>query len=137
MNYEDIFDGSYKRVMSIKKNQMSFFDAFYDRFIKASPEVAKHFSKTDMERQKMMLKKSFYSLFTFYTTNITDDYLERIAERHGQKELNINPKLYDLWLEKLVDTVKEFDPEFDKDVELAWRLVLCTGISYMKFKHDA
>ena len=137
MNYEDIFDSSYKRVMLKKTNDISFFDAFYDRFISDSPEVAKHFSRTDMDKQKMMLKKSFYSLFTFYTTNNSDDYLERIAKRHGKNELDVDPKLYDLWLENLVDTVKEFDPEFDKDVELAWRLVLCSGITYMKFKYDA
>ncbi|MEN8131187.1 MAG: globin [Pseudomonadota bacterium] len=137
MNYEETFDKSYKRVMSTSRHSTSFFDAFYDRFIKSSPIVAQHFSNTDMERQKTMLKKSFYSLFAFYATNISDDYIEKIADRHGKKELNIELDLYDLWLENLIDTVRDYDPDFNKEIELAWRLVLSAGITYMKFRHAA
>ncbi|MCP4409190.1 MAG: globin [Gammaproteobacteria bacterium] len=137
MNYEETFDKSYKRVMSASKHSASFFDTFYDKFIDSSPIVAQHFRNTNMEKQKTMLKKSFYRLFAFYATNNSDDYIEKIADRHSKKELNIELDLYDLWLENLIDTVKDYDPEFNKEVELAWRLVLSAGITYMKFRHSS
>lgn len=136
MNVEEVFDLSYERVLATEKNGKTFFDSFYDCFIGSSAQVAEYFKNTDMERQKEMLKKSFYALFVFYATNSADDYLEKIAERHSKRGLDIRPELYDLWLENLMKTVKEFDPMFNDDVELSWRLVLSTGITYMKFKYD-
>ncbi len=136
MNFEPVFDQSYERVRRAHRRQMNFFEAFYSRFVVADPRVAEHFKHSDMLRQQRMLEKSFYRLLVFYATNNADDFLERIAEKHSKKGLNIDPDLYDLWLDTLLETVAEFDPEFDDNVELAWRLVLSTGITYMKFKHD-
>ena len=134
--YDSYFDQSYERVKRIKKNGQSFFDAFYDNFCAASPEVAEHFRHTDMGKQKKMLEKSFYSLFIFYATNNANDYLRKIAEQHSKTGHNISPELYDVWLESLIKTVAEYDPQFDMEVELSWRVVLSAGITYMKFKYD-
>ena len=134
--FDSYFDQSYERVKHIKKNTKTFFDAFYDNFSSASPEVARHFQNSDMQKQKKMLEKSFYSLFIFYATNNANDYLKKIAEHHSKASNNIPPDLYDMWLESLIKTVAEYDPEFNLDVELAWRVVLSSGITYMKFKYD-
>ena len=136
MSYEKLFDKSYERVKTVIKNDRCFFDAFYDRFIQFSPEVAQHFKHTDMQRQKKVLEKSFYSLLIFYATNNANDYLEEIAIQHSKSALDINPGLYDLWLESLIETVKEYDDHFTPETELSWRLVLSVGITYMKFKYD-
>ena len=29
-----------------------------------------------------------------------------------------------------------FDPKFNEEIELAWRVVLAPGIEYMKYKYD-
>ena len=50
MSYEKQFDNSYERVKKIVKNDRCFFDAFYDRFIQSSPEVAEQFKHTDMQK---------------------------------------------------------------------------------------
>jgi hemoglobin-like flavoprotein len=134
--FDSCFDQSYERVKRIQKNDKSFFDAFYENFINASPIVADHFRNTDMNQQKKMLEKSFYSLFIFYATNNANDYLEKIAERHSKSHANVSPQLYDLWLECLIKTVADYDPLFDADIELSWRVVLSSGITYMKFKYD-
>lgn len=134
--FDSHFDQSYERVKRTTKDGKSFFDAFYDNFLSASPVIADHFRSTDMEKQKAMLEKSFYSLFIFYATNNANDYLRKIAESHNQQRLNIAPELYDLWLESLIKTVAEYDPHFNSNIELSWRLVLSSGITYMKFKYD-
>lgn len=134
--FDSFFDQSYERVKRARKNDKSFFDAFYEHFTKASPVVANHFRNTDMAQQKKMLEKSFYSLFIFYATNNANNYLEKIANRHSKSQANISPELYDLWLECLIKTVSEYDPLFNEDIELSWRVVLSSGITYMKFKYD-
>ncbi len=135
MNFEDIFDGSHKRILSKEIDDKPFFEAFYDRFL-SDDEVAKKFVNTDMNTQQSMLKKSFYNLFAFYASGHVDDYMYVIAERHNREHLNIRPEFYDKWLECLIGTISRYDEEFSDDVELAWRLVMTPGITYMKFKYD-
>ncbi|MDI9244150.1 globin [Marinobacter sp. CHS3-4] len=136
MSFDNIFDASYERVQSARVNGLEFFDAFYRRFLLSSQEVRMLFRNTDMAVQKRMLKKSFFSLVSFYASGAIDDVLRKTAYLHSAEQLNIKPHLYDLWLECLIDTVSDFDPEFEDDVELAWRLILSPGITYMKFGYD-
>lgn len=136
MNFEEIFDESYKRILNTQRDGKGFFEAFYDRFLSGNDEIASRFANTDMAIQQSMLKKSFYSLFAFYASSQSDDYINTIAIRHNRNNLDIRPEFYDVWLLCLITTVQQFDDEFSDDVELAWRLVMTPGITYMKFKYD-
>ena len=62
-------------------------------------------------------------------------HLERLAKLHSRAELDITPGLYDLWLDRLVQAVKEFDPMFDLEIEAAWRHALRPGIEFMKSRY--
>ncbi len=135
MSFETIYDESYERTVANTVNGVTFFDAFYHAFLDSSDEVREKFRNTDMEKQKGMLKKSFYHLLVFYGSNQADDYIQKIAASHNKNHLNIRPELYDLWLDTLMQTIQQFDPQYSEEVELAWRLVLAPGITYMKFKH--
>lgn len=136
MSFEQIFDDSYERVLRTRKDGTDFFGAFYHRFLHDDEKIAQRFANTDMAVQQSMLKKSFYSLFAFYASGQADDAIRHIAERHNRDHLDIHPEFYDRWLECLISSVKLFDDEFSEDVELAWRLVMAPGITYMKFKYD-
>jgi len=136
MSYEKQFDESYERVKTVVKNELGFFDAFYHRFLQSSPEIAQYFKHTNMQKQKKVLEKSFYGLLIFYATNNANDHLEKIAIQHSKSALDIKPELYDLWLESLIETVKDYDIHFSAEIELSWRLVLSVGITYMKFKYN-
>ena len=87
MSYEQIFDESYERVKRITKQNNSFFDRFYVNFFQSSPEIAQYFAHTDMNQQKQVLEKSFYSLFIFYATKNANDYLMEIATQHDKHHL--------------------------------------------------
>lgn len=136
MDIIKVFDASFARALAREVDGRSFFDAFYERFLAASPAVAEKFRHTDMHRQQVMLKKAFYHLVSFYASSHADHYLDQVAIRHGRHHLDISPALYDLWLETLVATLWDFDRECSDEVELAWRLVMAPGIVYMKFHYD-
>ena len=127
------FDASYERIfgssLGLSELDEGFFTRFYERFLAHEP-IKKLFATTDMTRQVSMLKKSMFHLITFYITASPTSELERMAEIHHTIGLNID--LYDLWLQSLVETVAEFDGEYDLSVELAWKLALSPGITYMK-----
>ena len=62
-------------------------------------------------------------------------HLERLAKLHSRAGLDIKPELYDLWLDRLVHAVQEFDPMFDPGTKTAWRRVLQPGIEFMKSRY--
>jgi hemoglobin-like flavoprotein len=134
VDYEEIFNDSYWKTTQNIISGNSFFDSFYNRFINSSSEVKEKFKSTDMNNQKMMLKESLVHMTGFYVEKIADEHIQNISEYHNK--INIPPHLYDLWLECLIETVKDYDPDFTQEIELSWRLVMATGIVYMKFNYD-
>ncbi len=136
MNTEQLFDHSLERVLARQRDGRAFFEAFYEAFVAASPEVAEKFRHTDMAHQQAMLRKSFYHLLSFYASSNADYYLDRVAISHSRHYYDIRPPLYDLWLETLIATLWRFDVHCDAATELAWRLVMAPGIVYMKFHYN-
>jgi hemoglobin-like flavoprotein len=130
--HNPLFDASYQRLFGdaiVAHDATEFFAAFYRRFL-ADPEIAGMFRDTDMARQAIMLRKSFFHLAGFYVTNAPSGELERVARIHTQ--LGIGANHYDAWLDCLVATVAEFDAHCDQATELAWRWALSPGITFMK-----
>lgn len=122
-----LFRESYDRCLK----KTGFLDDFYDRFFNVSPVVKEMFRKTDFENQKKMLHNSL--IMIMYAANNKMEgklHLERIAQSH--KHLSIHAEYYDLWLNCLVDSVKNFDPLFSEETEKAWRNTMAFGISVMK-----
>jgi hemoglobin-like flavoprotein len=131
-DYVRIFNSSLSRMEDAGAEKEELISWFYDKFLKSSPEVAAKLANTDMERQKEMLRDSFRHMLTFSTKRSSGAELERIAKRHSHGDLDIEPRLYTLWLDSLVAAVTELDPEFDSTVETAWRIVMTPGIEFMK-----
>ena len=109
MNYESVFNDSFGRILREKGTGEAFFSDFYREFLASSPEVAEKFKDTDMKEQEKMLKSSFYNLLSFSTTKEVTDYLSFVAEKHDRQHHDIQPKLYDLWLECLISAVERHD----------------------------
>jgi hemoglobin-like flavoprotein len=113
-----------------------FLDRFYELYLSSSPEVAAKFQGTDFKKQKTALKASLYIMLMANERQAEwTAHLERLARRHSRKELDIRPELYDLWLECLLQTVREFDPRFNAKTETAWRNRLRPGIEFMKSRY--
>lgn len=109
-----------------------FIPAFYERFLNASEEVAYLFRNTDFKRQYEMLDRS---LRLSAAATVGDPHgLQEInarAESHNRHNLDIRPDLYDLWLDSIVATASRFDPEWNPEIEHAWRRILGFVIKHM------
>ncbi len=101
-----------------------------------SEDIRDKFANTDMENQIGVLQKSMYHMISFHILKTENDFLDRIAETHNHSHYDIKLEYYDHWLESLIATVKETDPLFDSEVELAWRITFSSGILYMKMHYD-
>ena len=112
-----------------------FLSRFYTLFLASSDTVAKKFEHTDLRKQARVLKTSLYIMMSVSGASEQIVHLERLAKLHSRAELDIKPELYNLWLDRLVRTVKEFDPMFNLEIDTAWRRVLQPGIKFMKSKY--
>lgn len=110
----------------------AFLDKFYDFFVNASPEIAEKFAHTDIENQKHALHLSLYTLLMEVQGNPeADEHLKHIADLHSHTQLDIKPELYAIWLDCLLKAVRMFDPDYNDEVEQAWRYVMQKGIDFM------
>jgi len=136
VDYDGVYRDSFLRVLSSQIDGRGFFDTFYHHFLDSSAEAREKFANTDFAMQKKMLRVSLGYVERFSQYKRADDEILKLAKRHSKAELDIAPALYDVWLSSLVSAVAIHDPNFDQDVEIAWRMQLAAGIEYMKFKYD-
>ena len=129
-----VFDASLERCNA----KSGFLDLFYEKFLTSSPKVKEKFSSTDFVRQKSALRESFNLMMLAARDEETGParHLKDLAARHSRRDLNIGSEFYDLWLDCLLVTVKEWDPEFDPKIEAAWESVMTIGIGYMMANFD-
>lgn len=125
----DTFDRSLLRCEA----RWDFLDRFYELFLASSPAVREKFANTDFVRQKRALRASLHHLLLAAQNEERgpDAYLRDVAERHGAGQLEIGAGLYDLWLDSLLSTVRECDPEYTPEVGKAWEAVMMVGIQYL------
>lgn len=113
-----------------------FFTAFYDRLFEVRPDTRQLFARTEFERQHKLLRHAIGLLLSFpEQPDGEPTILTRIAERHGRRDLAIDPSLYPPFLESLLDTIKRCDPAFTPAVEHAWRTTLAKGFAYMQSRY--
>jgi hemoglobin-like flavoprotein len=108
-----------------------FADVFYARFMASSAAVAAIFAGVDVGKLKRKLRASLH-VMTLAADDApgTDLYLDYLGAVHTQ--LDIRPEMYDAWLDALVGTVAECDPEFCGAIERAWRSVIGAGVARIK-----
>jgi hemoglobin-like flavoprotein len=135
-DYDQIFEQSFARALGEGAYHPYFTGRFYEHFLASSPEIAARFASTDMSAQKTMLHDSLHILLTFNRTRVITSRLRELAEIHSERGRAIPAAFYAQWLDSLLQTVSEFDPQFDTAVALAWRLALAPGIALMQFGYD-
>ncbi|WHZ21553.1 MAG: hypothetical protein OJF47_000665 [Nitrospira sp.] len=106
-----------------------FFELFYTNFRASHPAIAPMFAKTDMAKQKSLLRQGVsMMLMHLGGNNVGTTGIDRIGESHSKKKMNIDPNLYDHWINSLVKTVKECDTRLTPELEIEWRKTLRSGV---------
>ncbi|GMR23321.1 MAG: hypothetical protein BMS9Abin37_1739 [Acidobacteriota bacterium] len=110
-----------------------FLGRFYELFMDSSPDIRKKFEHTDFEVQKKALRDSLFLMLS--SAGTTEGYahvqLKKLAKRHSHDDLDIKPEWYALWLDTLLETVAEFDPDYSDELEAAWRDSMKDGIDLL------
>jgi hemoglobin-like flavoprotein len=110
-------------------------DRFYEIFLAKSAEIAERFGNTNMSMQKTMLYDSLLFMVSYQKSEAARVHVERIGRTHSRSAHDIPVWMYDVWVDSLMEALSDYDPEFDDQVELSWRVALAPGIEHMKFLH--
>lgn len=106
---------------------------FYSRLMASHPGIARMFESIDMEQQQAVLKQSLSMAILFPRGNIIATHaMQRIRGSHARDRLDIRPEYYDYWVDALIDTLAESDPEFSPALEQQWRDVLGHTIAFIR-----
>jgi hemoglobin-like flavoprotein len=128
------FLASLKRCLA----QPGFLERFYERFVGSSEAVREKFRGTDMKRQARVLADSLYVVANAVQgaeNSVARSELPKIAERHDRRHMDITPELYDAWVDTLVATARDTDPQYGPAAEAAWRETLAFGVRYMRDRY--
>ncbi len=127
MNNTDLVFQSYGRCC--RKDE--FFVDFYDFFMSSSDTIRNRFLKTDMEAQRHLLRNGIMQLI-LHARGMSDRKLRALGESHNRNHYDIKPEWYTLWLEALLKTVRQHDPDYTPELGKAWREVLNPGIDLIR-----
>lgn len=124
---------SFGRCLLNKLDGKAFLDAFYDDFIASDPRIKPLFAKTNMAKQKSLLRDGLVKLMMYAGgSDVAKRSITKLALRHDQNNLNIDPALYRIWLKSLLACAKKYDQKFDAAASAAWTEALELGIKVMK-----
>jgi len=125
----ELFNDSFENCLSNE----SFLPRFYALFLDSSAEVREKFKNTDIRRQSRILKKSLYVLtMASIGTEEARSELIRLGKSHGLEGMKIPEYMYDLWLNCLLRTVREFHSDWKPEIERSWREMLTPHIEIIK-----
>jgi hemoglobin-like flavoprotein len=109
--------------------QGPFADLFYANFI-AKPGVSEAFAAVQMDRQAEVLEHALKIIFTSgLDSDAGRETFSRIARKHSRIDLS---GLYEVFVDTIVDTVRQQDPECTPEVEQAWTKMLGEFIERLK-----
>jgi len=105
----------------------SFFQSFYDYFFNASPAIRSHFQNFDLQDEKKVIRNAVLNII-LYARGMSSEPLQAIAKRNAKSNLDIPPAAYPIWIDCWIQAIKQYDAEFNSDLEVAWRKVLENGV---------
>lgn len=112
-------------------NNEEFFVEFYNRFMGKSEEIRRMFRDTDMPAQRHLLRNGIMQL-VLHARGMPDTKLKALGKSHSRIGYNIEPHWYNLWLDALMETLAQFDPEFSPAIEQSWRRAIGPGIAIIR-----
>lgn len=100
-----------------------FVERFYDILLDSHPDVRAAFAVTDFDRQRRLLRRTLTTSIMFAAgSDIVVEEVNRMAQIHSRRgKAPVQPFLYAYWLESLMQTIAEHDPELTPELKQSWR----------------
>jgi uncharacterized phage infection (PIP) family protein YhgE/hemoglobin-like flavoprotein len=122
----------------MRAEERRLYDKFYERFVTSDPRIGAYFLKTDFKKQKSLLRDGVGRALSFSAGDSASvSFVERLGVTHNRSHMNILPELYPFWLNSLMDTLAETDPQWNKQLDTQWREALGKTIALMSRAHGA
>lgn len=111
-----------------------FLQHFYTILMASSEEIRSAFARTDFGRQRRALRRGITTAILYASGNdIVDTEVQRMAQVHSrQGRAPVRPVLYQLWLDSLLQAVRERDPEITPELERRWHASMTPVIEAFK-----
>lgn len=137
IDYESV-KKSYGRCMVTRETKDAFFTTFYNKFLSSHPAIGQMFKHTKFDKQITMLKNaiSMAILFAEKQDDLARDVLTKIRRSHSKTRKDVKPEYYSYWLNALLDTLRECDPQYSVQLEADWRDMLQVTIDYIVEGYD-
>ena len=135
IDYEEEFNLSYWRATQSIVDGVPFVDSFRNRLVASSEEIQAIFTTSTGEMLNRGLVRALVHLARYYPDGEPDCILENIAVRNNREGRAIQPHLYDAFLDCMIETVADYDPEYEDHVGDSWRHILGPGLEYIKSQY--
>jgi hypothetical protein len=87
----------------------NFFRSFYNDFFARCPEAERRFANTDFEHQIRLLGHVRLLLRFPPLPRAELSLVSRLAEHHSRRDLDVPPRLYPLFVDSLMATMRHYD----------------------------
>ena len=125
----EVFHASLKRCESSE----GFYHRFSKIFMETAEEVRDRFRNTDFERQVRMLRASItMAALVSQDNRQVRLHIKRLAASYGHAGYDIPPRLFEVWLDCLLNAVEECDPKFDKTIRRVWGKIMRPAVDLIK-----
>lgn len=111
-----------------------FLERFYTLLLDSSEEIRPIFATTDFGQQRRALRRGITTAILFASgSDIVSREVERMAEVHSRRgRAPVRPPLYEYWLNTLVQTVRERDPQITPALEQRWQQAMRPIIDHFR-----
>jgi hemoglobin-like flavoprotein len=119
---------SYRRL----RRTARFAPRFYENLLGADPRIRRMFARTNFEKQHALFEHGVHILLEYAAGSaIGEMAVKRLGKRHSPSDLDVDPALYEIWIDCLVATARELDPKWSPALEKRFRGDLRKGIDEM------
>ena len=129
---DDLFSASYDRCINLHDGDVRFVNHFYGVLKGRDPDIAEIFEAFPVHHQVHVLRTALYLLVDFCDNQTPSADFTKLVDSHTDNHLGLRPYMLEIWLECILETVAEYDPQFSEVTKAAWITKIKPGIDFLK-----
>lgn len=106
---------------------------FLETLAALNQEIAPYIEKTPLDRIMLLLRQGVNCIIMYAEEKFAGEFcLEEVRISHSRKHMGIKPEYYESWIQALLLTLQELDPEYNEELGNLWNSVARKGIEYIE-----